>query len=66
MYVLCVYVQDELIVRRHSGESEGIVELSINRPKARNALGKNLVGMMESAISDIKFDKVLLVNIYNI
>ncbi|GAB5365251.1 hypothetical protein AAMO2058_001041300 [Amorphochlora amoebiformis] len=47
----------ELIVRRPTGELEGIVELSMNRPKARNALSKNLVSLMEDAIEEIKFDK---------
>mmetsp|Transcript_17670 Transcript_17670/g.26475 ORF Transcript_17670/g.26475 Transcript_17670/m.26475 type:complete len:288 (-) Transcript_17670:180-1043(-) len=47
----------DLIVRRHGGELQGIVELSLNRPKARNAMSKNLVACLEDALQEVKFDK---------
>lgn len=53
----CAQPEAELVIRRHTGENQGIVELSMNRPKARNALGKNLVSLMEQAVSELKFDK---------
>jgi len=48
---------EELVIRRHTDDLAGIVELSMNRPKARNALGKNLVAMLGDALSEISFDK---------
>merc|ERR1719369_1351571 len=47
----------DLVVERLEGENEGIVVFGINRPKAMNALSKNLVTEMEAAVSAIKFDK---------
>eukprot|EP00467_Chlorarachnion_reptans_P003058 CAMPEP_0114519580 /NCGR_PEP_ID=MMETSP0109-20121206/19091_1 /TAXON_ID=29199 /ORGANISM="Chlorarachnion reptans, Strain CCCM449" /LENGTH=298 /DNA_ID=CAMNT_0001700353 /DNA_START=78 /DNA_END=974 /DNA_ORIENTATION=+ len=49
-------VADELLVRRCEGDYAGIVELSMNRPKARNALSKNLVDRMEETLAEIEFD----------
>ena len=47
----------DLVVERLEGENEGIVVFGINRPKAMNALSKNLVTEMEAAVNAIKFDK---------
>ena len=47
----------DLVVERLEGENEGIVVFGINRPKAMNALSKNLVTEMEAALKAVKFDK---------
>ena len=47
----------DFVVERLEGENEGIVVFGINRPKAMNALSKNLVTEMEAAVKAIKFDK---------
>merc|ERR1719167_1675035 len=47
----------DLVVERLEGENAGIVVFGINRPKAMNALSKNLVTQMEAAVNAVKFDK---------
>ena len=47
----------DLVVERLEGENAGIVVFGINRPKAMNALSKNLVTEMEAAVNAVKFDK---------
>ena len=51
----------DLVVERLAGENEGIVVFGINRPKAMNALSKNLVTEMEAAVNAVKFDKTVRV-----
>merc|ERR1719193_725143 len=51
----------DLVVERLEGENEGIVVFGINRPKAMNALSKNLVTEMEAAVNAVKFDKTVRV-----
>lgn len=46
--------RDDLRVRYLDGEDTGIVVVGINRPKAKNAISKNLVKMMFEAVEDIK------------
>ncbi|XP_076020340.1 methylglutaconyl-CoA hydratase, mitochondrial [Genypterus blacodes] len=46
--------KDELKVRHLDGEDAGIVVVGINRPKAKNAISRNLVNMMFGAVEDIK------------
>ncbi|XP_075885338.1 methylglutaconyl-CoA hydratase, mitochondrial [Nelusetta ayraudi] len=46
--------RDDLRVRYLDGEDTGIVVIGINRPKAKNAISKNLVKMMYDAVEDIK------------
>uniref|UniRef100_A0A8C5NF92 AU RNA binding protein/enoyl-CoA hydratase n=1 Tax=Gouania willdenowi TaxID=441366 RepID=A0A8C5NF92_GOUWI len=46
--------KDDLRVRYLEGEDSGIVVVGINRPKAKNAISKNLVKMMFEAVEDIK------------
>ncbi|XP_061656765.1 methylglutaconyl-CoA hydratase, mitochondrial isoform X2 [Syngnathoides biaculeatus] len=46
--------KEELLVRYLDGEDNGIVVVGINRPKAKNAISKNLVKMMSEAVEDIK------------
>ncbi|XP_040013790.1 methylglutaconyl-CoA hydratase, mitochondrial isoform X2 [Xiphias gladius] len=46
--------KDDLRVRYLDGEDDGIVVVGINRPKAKNAISKNLVKMMFEAVEDIK------------
>ncbi|XP_031138073.1 methylglutaconyl-CoA hydratase, mitochondrial [Sander lucioperca] len=46
--------KEDLRVRYLDGEDAGIVVVGINRPKAKNAISKNLVKMMFEAVEDIK------------
>uniref|UniRef100_A0A673BYU2 AU RNA binding protein/enoyl-CoA hydratase n=1 Tax=Sphaeramia orbicularis TaxID=375764 RepID=A0A673BYU2_9TELE len=46
--------KDDLRVRYLDGEDAGIVVVGLNRPKAKNAISKNLVKMMYEAVEDIK------------
>ncbi|KAM9841043.1 methylglutaconyl-CoA hydratase, mitochondrial isoform 1-T1 [Aulostomus maculatus] len=46
--------KDDLRVRYLEGDDAGIVVVGINRPKAKNAISKNLVNMMSEAVEDIK------------
>ncbi|XP_049460067.1 methylglutaconyl-CoA hydratase, mitochondrial isoform X2 [Epinephelus fuscoguttatus] len=46
--------KEDLRVRHLDGEDAGIVVVGINRPKAKNAISKNLVKMMFEAVEDIK------------
>ncbi|XP_078127614.1 methylglutaconyl-CoA hydratase, mitochondrial isoform X2 [Sander vitreus] len=46
--------KEDLRVRYLDGEDAGIVVVGINRPKAKNAISKNLVKMMIEAVEDIK------------
>lgn len=41
-------------MRHLEGEDSGIVVVGINRPKAKNAISKNLVNMMLEAVEDIR------------
>ncbi|KAJ8392738.1 hypothetical protein AAFF_G00072220 [Aldrovandia affinis] len=45
---------DDLCVRYLDGDDSGIVVLGINRPKAKNAISKNLVKMMSEAVDSVK------------
>lgn len=46
--------KDDLRVRYLDGEDSGIVVVGINRPKAKNAISKNLVKMMYDVVEDVK------------
>ncbi|XP_053726250.1 methylglutaconyl-CoA hydratase, mitochondrial isoform X1 [Synchiropus splendidus] len=46
--------KDDLKVRYLDGEDAGIVVVGLNRPKAKNAISKNLVKMMSETVEDIK------------
>ncbi|XP_026195723.1 methylglutaconyl-CoA hydratase, mitochondrial [Anabas testudineus] len=46
--------KDDLRVRYLDGEDSGIVVVGINRPKAKNAISKNLVKGMFEAVENIK------------
>lgn len=45
---------DDLIVRYLDGDDSGIVVFGLNRPKAKNAISKNLVKMMSEAVESVK------------
>ncbi|KAL2100241.1 hypothetical protein ACEWY4_004635 [Coilia grayii] len=45
---------DDLIVRYLDGDDSGIVVFGLNRPKAKNAISKNLVKMMSDAVESVK------------
>ena len=49
--------EQDLVVQYLEEEDHGIVVFGINRPKAMNALSKNLVTNLSSAIDAVKFDK---------
>ncbi|XP_061732825.1 methylglutaconyl-CoA hydratase, mitochondrial isoform X1 [Nerophis ophidion] len=46
--------KDDLLVKYLDGQDYGIVVVGINRPKAKNAISKNLVKMMSEAVENIK------------
>lgn len=46
--------KDDLRVRYLDGEDSGIVVVGLNRPKAKNAISKNLVKMMFDTVEDLK------------
>lgn len=49
---------EELQVQYLSKDDEkGIVVIGFNRPKAKNALGRNVVLLLESALAKLKFEK---------
>ncbi|XP_008289821.1 methylglutaconyl-CoA hydratase, mitochondrial [Stegastes partitus] len=47
-------LKDDLRVRYLDGDDAGIVVIGMNRPKAKNAISRNLVNMMFDAVEDIK------------
>jgi len=49
--------EQDLVVEYLEEENHGIVVLGLNRPKAMNALSKNLCANFISAIDAVKFDK---------
>ncbi|XP_067136472.1 methylglutaconyl-CoA hydratase, mitochondrial [Centruroides vittatus] len=48
---------DEFIFEKLTGDRDGIAIIGFNRPKARNAFSKNLVGSIASTIDLLKFEK---------
>ncbi|KAI8319154.1 enoylCoA hydratase/isomerase family putative [Martensiomyces pterosporus] len=48
---------EEITLTRHTGADKGIVTLTLNRPKAKNALSRSLVSSFRSALEDIRFDR---------
>ncbi|CAF96565.1 unnamed protein product, partial [Tetraodon nigroviridis] len=48
--------KDELRVRYLDGPDSGIVVVGINRPKAKNAISRNLVKLMFEALQDVRKD----------
>ncbi|XP_068608721.1 methylglutaconyl-CoA hydratase, mitochondrial [Brachionichthys hirsutus] len=46
--------KDDLRLRYLEGEDAGIVVVGLNRPKAKNAISKNLINIMCEAVEDIK------------
>eukprot|EP01113_Clastostelium_recurvatum_P040256 TRINITY_DN6245_c0_g1_i1.p1 TRINITY_DN6245_c0_g1~~TRINITY_DN6245_c0_g1_i1.p1 ORF type:complete len:302 (-),score=67.16 TRINITY_DN6245_c0_g1_i1:38-943(-) len=47
----------EFVVERLQGHDEGIVVLSLNRPRVKNALGKQLMASFKDTLSSLRFDK---------
>ncbi|KAJ1641959.1 hypothetical protein LPJ64_006146 [Coemansia asiatica] len=47
----------EVILTRHSGNDKGIITLTLNRPRAKNALSRSLVGEFRRALEEIRGDK---------
>ncbi|XP_066506768.1 methylglutaconyl-CoA hydratase, mitochondrial [Hoplias malabaricus] len=45
---------DDLTVKYLDGDDSGIVVFGMNRPKAKNAISKNLVKMMSEAVESVK------------
>eukprot|EP01084_Bolivina_argentea_P011161 20855_1 len=50
---------NEVILNRLTGDDHGIVLLTMNRPKAYNALGKNLISEFLEKIEEIKNDNLI-------
>ena len=51
-------MEKEITINRLSGSDSGIVLLTMNRPKAMNALGQNFVSQFLDAIEEIKSDHI--------
>jgi len=54
----------DVVLERLTGEREGIVTLTLDRPEAKNALGKRMVKEFNEALNSIRFDataRVLIV-----
>ncbi|XP_056146694.1 methylglutaconyl-CoA hydratase, mitochondrial isoform X2 [Lampris incognitus] len=47
-------IKDDLRVKYLDGDDSGIVVFGINRPKAKNAISKNLVRLMSEAVDNVK------------
>ena len=47
-----------MIINRLDGDDKGIVLITMNRPKAYNALGQNLISQFLNAIDEIKNDHI--------
>eukprot|EP01083_Nonionella_stella_P227899 808130_1 len=52
-------VTNEVILNRLTGDDHGIVLLTMNRPKAYDALGKNLISEFLEKIDEIKNDNLI-------
>eukprot|EP01112_Ceratiomyxa_fruticulosa_P014869 TRINITY_DN4312_c0_g1_i1.p1 TRINITY_DN4312_c0_g1~~TRINITY_DN4312_c0_g1_i1.p1 ORF type:complete len:303 (+),score=65.70 TRINITY_DN4312_c0_g1_i1:65-973(+) len=52
---------EEITFERLQGEHEGIAVLSLNRPKVKNALGKQLISDFRQTLHDIRFDSTVRV-----
>ncbi|KAJ2487112.1 hypothetical protein EV174_000723 [Coemansia sp. RSA 2320] len=50
-------VSDEVHVVRHSGADRGILTLTLHRPKAKNALSRDLVSGFRKALEEIRNDR---------
>eukprot|EP00003_Mantamonas_plastica_P027357 TRINITY_DN5851_c1_g1_i1.p1 TRINITY_DN5851_c1_g1~~TRINITY_DN5851_c1_g1_i1.p1 ORF type:complete len:296 (-),score=114.69 TRINITY_DN5851_c1_g1_i1:25-912(-) len=50
-------LKDELLVERREGDEQGIVIVSMNRPKAKNAIGRNLAQRFRETVDELQFDK---------
>jgi methylglutaconyl-CoA hydratase len=50
-------MSQDLVVEYLEEENHGIVVFGINRPKAMNAISKNLVANMAAAVNAVRFDK---------
>jgi len=48
--------QDDLVVDYLDGENAGVVVFGLNRPQAKNAFSKNLVGQLCDAVEAVRFD----------
>ncbi|KAJ2798003.1 hypothetical protein H4R20_004980 [Coemansia guatemalensis] len=46
----------EVEVTKHTGKDKGIVTLTLNRPKAKNALSRSVVDNLRNALTDIRND----------
>jgi methylglutaconyl-CoA hydratase len=49
--------EDDLIVEYLEGDRAGIVVFGLNRPKAKNAFGGQLLPLLEEALNAVAFDK---------
>jgi methylglutaconyl-CoA hydratase len=51
----------EILVEHLQGADEGIVLLGLNRPEAKNALGRQLMDAFRDALADLRFDPMVRV-----
>ncbi|KAJ2739213.1 hypothetical protein GGI20_006147, partial [Coemansia sp. BCRC 34301] len=48
---------EEVQLERHTGANQGIITLSLHRPKAKNALSRSLVSEFRRALEEIRNDR---------
>ncbi|XP_013387824.1 methylglutaconyl-CoA hydratase, mitochondrial-like [Lingula anatina] len=58
---LSVQTEREAEVRYLDGDASGVAVLAMNRPKTRNAIGKNILQLFQESLEKFKFDKSLRV-----
>jgi len=52
---------DEVVIETLGGNQEGIAVIGLNRPAARNAIGRNLANQLHEAVEDLKYKNNLRV-----
>ncbi|KAJ2070632.1 hypothetical protein GGH13_003892 [Coemansia sp. S155-1] len=57
MWVATEATNNEVQLVRHTGADQGILTLSLNRPKAKNALSRSLVSDFRKALEEIRNDR---------
>ncbi|MES1908207.1 MAG: hypothetical protein MHM6MM_001185 [Cercozoa sp. M6MM] len=62
---LSLVAQPELRVQRLEGRDTGIVLLTMDRPRAKNALGRQLLGELRSAVDSLHDDRTARVVLLN-
>jgi methylglutaconyl-CoA hydratase len=56
LHAYCTAASPEFVVERLTGELEGVAVLTMNRPTAKNALGRQMMHEMRAAMASVRFD----------